>query len=257
MNMSTQDPIVLRVPGMEAVNVQRNLDYGSGDSALRMDVYRPFGVGPWPVVVFVHGESDAEELRNAKEWGQYTSWGRLVAASGMVGVTFSHRSWEGLSAVPRKLGDVEAAVRFVRAHGRSWGADPSRLAVWSCSAGVPVGLSTAIRWAASCAVAYYGPMDVRPYGRDPVLAKVSPMALLEEGMPLPPLLVGRAALDDEELNQSIDAFVNLAWEQQLDVELLDHGEGHHAFDVVDGDSRSREIIEATLEFLAGHLAPNG
>jgi dienelactone hydrolase len=248
-------PIVLRVPGMDSVNVQRNLDYGSGDQALRMDVYRPMGVGPWPVVVFVHGEGEPEQLRQAKDWGQFTSWGRLAAAHGMVAVTFSHRSWEGLTAVSRKLADVEAAIRFVRAHGRSWGADPSRLAVWSCSAGVPVGLSTAMRWAATCAVAYYGPMDVRPYGREPVLSEVSPLALLEEGIPLPPLFVGRAALDDEQLNASIDSFVNLAWEQGLDVELMDHGEGHHGFDLVDDDARTQEIIEATLDFLGRHLGP--
>jgi dienelactone hydrolase len=239
---------------MDAVTVTRDIDYGSGDSGLRMDVYRPVGVGPWPVVLFVHGEAEPEALREAKDWGQYTSWGRLAATEGMLGVTFTHRSWEGLAAVPRKLADVEAAIRYVRAHGRSWGGDPSRLAVWSCSAGVPVGLSSAMRWAATCAVAYYGPMDVRPYGRDPVLAEVSPAALLEDGVPLPPLFVGRAALDDEELNTSVDDFVNEAWDRSLEVALADHPDGHHGFDVVDDDARSREIIGETLAFLARHLA---
>ena len=249
----TTAPLVYRPPGVDAVTVMADLDYGSGDPSLRMDVYRPVGMGPWPAVLFIHGDGDPEWLRGAKDWGSYTGWGRAVAACGMLGVTFSHRSWEGLQHIQRKVTDVEAAIRFVQSKGRSLGAEPGRYAIWSASAGVPVGLSTAIRTGVDCAVAYYGPMDIRAWSDDPRAAEVSPMALLEQGCDVPPLLVARAGLDNEQLNESIDAFVNAAWEKDLPVELFDHSEGHHGFDVVDDDERSREIIAETLAFLSRHL----
>ena len=249
--------VVYRRRGTEAVSVVRDIDYGSGDPGLRMDVYRPLGQGPWPLVLFVHGDGDPETLRGAKDWAQYTGWGRLVASCGMVGFTFSHRSWDRLTHIQRKVSDVEAAIRFARTKGRSWGADPTRWGLWSGSAGVPVGLSAAMKLRATCAVAYYGPMDVRRWRDDPLAADVSPMALLERGTAVPPLLVVRAGKDHEELNESIDQFLNLAWEKDEPVELIDHPDGHHGFDVVDDDERSREIVASTLAFLSRHLGASG
>jgi acetyl esterase/lipase len=248
---------VLDSEAMRAVPVLRDVDYHGGDPSLRMDVYRPVGVGPWPVVVFVHGEgADLEgsgESPKVKDTPLYVGWGRLVASLGMVGVTFTPRSWDRLRHVARKVADVDAAMRFVRAHGHSWGADPSRLAVYCASAGVPVGVTVAAREDARCCVAYYGPMDVRPYGDDPRLADVSPMALLEQGADLPPLLVVRCGQDDEELNRSIDDFMNAAWDQDRTVELLAYEDGHHAFEVIDQVDESRQVIAQTVEFLREHL----
>jgi len=164
-------PFVLDTPGMRSVSVQRDIDYHGGDPSLRMDVYRPVGTGPWPVVLFVHGEgSEPDAIPRIKSTPLYQGWGRLVASVGMVGVTFTPRSWDRLRHVERKAADAEAALRFVRSRGHQWGADASRLAVWAGSAGVPVGVSIAARANAACAVAYYGVMDLRPYGDDPRLA---------------------------------------------------------------------------------------
>jgi acetyl esterase/lipase len=247
-------PFVLDTAGMRAVTVQRDIDYHGGDPGLRMDVYRPVGTGPWPVVLFVHGEgSDPEAVPRIKSTPLYSGWGRLVASLGMVGVTFTPRSWERLRHVARKVADVEAAVRFVRSRGHTWGADTSRLAVWSGSGGVPVGVSVAAREGAACAVAYYGVMDLRPYGDDPRLADASPMALVESDASIPPLLIVRCGQDAPELNESIDAFTNAAWERDLPVELLAYEEGHHAFEVVDHAAESRDVIRQTVEFLQEHL----
>lgn len=248
-------PFAVSTQAMRAVTVQRDIDYHGGEAGLGMDVYRPVGVGPWPVVVFVHGEGE-EVPGPIKDTPMYVGWGRLVASLGMVGVVFTPRSWDRLRHVGRKVADVEAALRFVRAKGRSWGADPSRLAVWSASAGVPVGLSAAMREGAACCVAYYGPMDVRPWGDDPRLADISPMARLESdsaGVTLPPLLVVRCGQDAEELNESIDAFMNEAWDRSLPVELIAYEDGHHAFEVLDHVDETREVIRQTVEFLQEHL----
>jgi acetyl esterase/lipase len=246
-------PFAVDTAAMRAVSVVRDVDYHGGDPSLRMDVYRPIGTGPWPVVVFVHGEGDADLVPRIKDTPLYKGWGRLVASLGMVGVVFTPRSWERLRHVARKVADVEAALRFVRAKGHAWGADTSRLAVWSGSAGVPIGLSLAMQEGAACAVAYYGPMDLRPYGDDPRLAETSPMALLELGEDLPPLLVVRAGQDAEELNASIDDFMNAAWDRDLPAELLAYEEGHHAFEVMDHTDETRQVIAQTIEFLQEHL----
>ena len=246
-------PFVIDTPAMRAVTVLRDIDYHGGDPSLRMDVYRPVGVGPWPVVFFVHGEGAPELVPQIKSTPLYAGWGRLVASVGMVGVVFTPRSWDRLRHVARKVADVDAALRFVRSKGHAWGADPSRLAVWTASAGVPIGVSIAAREDAACAVAYYGVMDVRPYGDDPRLADVSPMALVESGQSLPPLLVVRCGQDAAELNESIDAFTNAAWDRDLPVELLAYEDGHHAFEVVDHAAESRDVIRQTVEFLQEHL----
>ena len=230
---------------MRSVSVTRGVDYHGGDPSLRMEVYRPVGVGPWPVVVFLDGEQPEPAVVDGR--------GRLVASMGIVGVTFTPRSWDRLRHVARKIADVDAAFRFVRAKGASWGADTSRLGVWAASSGVPLGLTVAAREQASCCVAYYGPMDLRPYGDDPRLADVSPTALVEQGAGLPPTLVVRCGQDDEELNRSIDDFTNAAWDRELPVELLAYEDGHHAFEVADDTDESRQVLAQTVEFLKEHL----
>ena len=40
----------------------------------------------------------------------------------------------------------------------------------------------------------------------------------------------------------------------LPVELVDHADGHHAFDVLDDTDASREAIARVLGFLRRHLA---
>jgi dienelactone hydrolase len=243
------ETFVLQTAGMRAVTVLRDLDYHGGDPTLKMEVYRPVGVGPWPMVLFM----DSEEANPAALEGR----ARLVASVGLVGVVFTPRSWDRLRHVARKVADVEAAFRFVRARAHSWGGDADRLAVWASSSGVPVGVSVGAREDVACAVAAYGAMDVRPYGDDPRLAEVSPMAMVEsgEGALLPPMLLVRCGQDDEKLNESIDAFCNAAWEQDLPVELLAFEDGHHGFEVVDhaAADEARQVLRQIVEFLQEHL----
>jgi acetyl esterase/lipase len=242
----TDNRFVLDTQDMRTVNVQRDVDYHGGDPALRMEVYRPIGTGPWPVVLFVDGEDTDPAVNEGRA--------RVVASLGMVGVTFAPRSWDRLRHVARKVADVEAAYRFVSAKGHAWGADVTRLAVWSASGGVPIGVTLAAREGAACVIAYYGPMDLRPYGDDPRLAEVSPMAVLEDGDgTIPPLLVVRCGQDDEGLNESIDAFMNEAWDRDLPVELVAYEDGHHGFEAVDHTDESRQVLAQTVEFLREHL----
>jgi dienelactone hydrolase len=86
-----------------------------------------------------------------------------------------------------------------------------------------------------CAALCYGPLDVDP---DPAL---------------PPLLVVRAGRDHPELNRAIDGFLAGALAANLPVELVNHADGHHAFDTVDDTDESRRVIRRVLAFLGEHL----
>ncbi len=268
--MAAWDParrIVLDVPGMGEIARERlSPDVASGVPS-PIDVYRPVtGLGPPPAVLFVHGDADPEALRGAADWGQYVSWAEAVAARGMAAVVFEHSSSEGCTQIPRVLAEVSAMLRYLAAEGASIGIDPARLAVWTCSGGVPYGVTAALQAPATvrCIVAYYGMFDLRPLRRwirasvtDRALADASPAALVERGAQLPPMLVARAGRDRTQVTASIDAWAAGPAGRAPGFQLVVHPSGHHGFDVLDDDDTSRRIISATLDFLASNLAGSG
>src|ERR1044071_3792933 len=111
-------PVVYSVPGMDKVTVKTNLKYTSAaDPNLLMDVYGPQGWAKGerrPAVIFIHGGAGSES--RPKDWGIYITWGRLVAASGMVGVTFTHRLGYPKPLMHESGAGVGAAIAYVRAH---------------------------------------------------------------------------------------------------------------------------------------------
>src|SRR5438477_10813506 len=86
-------PVVLKVPGMDTVKVVENLKYTKSDDAnVLMDIYVPSDLPEnekRPAVIFLHGGAKTDYT--PKDWRVYTSRGRLIAASGFVAVTVSHR----------------------------------------------------------------------------------------------------------------------------------------------------------------------
>ena len=103
-------------------------------------------------------------------------------------------------------------------------------------------------------------MDVRPSrAQSPGLTEqtlndFSPvLALTESKGTIPPILIGRAGLDNASLNSTIDAFVAEALKKNLTIDVSDHAGGHHGFDIRDDDSRSREIIRHAVEFIKAHI----
>jgi acetyl esterase/lipase len=257
---------VLSLPGMESVRTRKDLVYRAVDGVdLRFDVYQPEREGPVPAVVFVHGDGPPEILADAKDWGQFDSWGRLAAVSGLAGVTFNHRSTEGGPRLREAASDVDALVAHVREHGAELGIDGERLGLWVCSMGPPVGLHTAFLQRPGyvrCIAVFYGVMTLRPIREvllpevtEEALAEFSPVELLGRGSGrLPPILVARAGLEERPwLNPTIDNFVSEVIAMNAELDVLTHPSGHHAFDVVDDDERSRDVIRLTLAFLQRHL----
>src|SRR5512143_1751056 len=113
-------PVVHTVPGMDDVEVLANRPYAEGDGApLAMDVYRPRASSrPLPAVLLVHG-GPIPRL-GAKNMGVFTSYGRLLAASGVAAIAFDHR-FLGPDRLLDAAADVEAAEAYARDHAEELG----------------------------------------------------------------------------------------------------------------------------------------
>jgi acetyl esterase/lipase len=257
--------VVHALPGMERA-ARRSVVYsGPHDPPLHADVYAPPDLAPGsrlPVVVFVHGGPVLPTM-SPKDWGVFVSYGQLAAASGFLGVSFNHRFYAG-ERIAEAGADVSALVAYVRAHAAELGADPERIALWVFSGGGPF-LSIGLRADAPayyrCLVSYYAVLDIQtpahPSAPDALgperRRQWSPLHHLASGARIPPLLVARAGQDNPALNATVDAFVQQALARNAPLELLNHPAGRHAFDMLDDDPRSREIVRRTLEFLKEHL----
>lgn len=259
--------VVYAIPGMESASAVSTHTYKTlDDLELLMDVYVPVerGEAVLPAVLFVHGDGPEEDLLHAREWGQYVSYGQLLAASGLAAVIFNHRSTQQLTRMDAVAQDIDDAIAFVRENAGGWGIDPERLCVWAISAGAPFGVCSALRALPPhlrCLVAFYGFLsllhlqselqDVEPAD----LERHSPLTYLREhGDAIPPLLIARAGRDRRVVNESIDQFVSAALERGVSFDLLNHADGQHGFDIFDDEARSRAIIRQTLGFGQMHLA---
>ena len=112
---------------------------GVDPDLLSLDVYRPLGAGPFPVVVFVHGggwhTGDKRSAVHAKaDW--LTARGVLfVSVNYRLSPTPQATPDPGRVTLPTHAQDVARAVAFVRANAERWDADPGRLALMGHSAG--------------------------------------------------------------------------------------------------------------------------
>jgi len=257
--------IIYSVPGMTRVKVAKNLTYKRvATEELKLDVYSPPDArrARRPAVIFIHGGRIPRNLLTTpKDWGAYVSLGQLVAASGFVAVTFNHRfyAWESLGD---SQSDVMDLISYVRDNAERFSVDKDRIILWALSAG-GIFLSQPLQQTPvyiRAIVAYYAELDLQNQRKaapasvtDETLREFSPVHhLRNRDKSVPPIFIARAGLDDAELNDGIDRFVQLALSRNLTVEVVNHATGHHAFDIEDNNERSREIIKRTLEFIEAH-----
>ena len=263
-------PVIYTLPDMEGAIVRPDIAYKTFDTGdLLMDVYYPVdyeGETRLPAVIFIHGEAAPKALKDAKDWEQFVSWGQLAAASGLIGITFTHRSSEMLTKLYDAAKDVDDLITYVRENSKSLGIDANALCIWTCSGGSPFGLRCALHEDANyvrCIVSYYGLADLKFFYdlnitstqlSDEVLAEFSaPSRLSKRTNAIPPMLIVRAGLDAPELNASIDRLLTAAIAKNVSLDFMNHATGRHAFDILDDNVRSQEIIRTTLDFMKTHL----
>jgi hypothetical protein len=247
---------------MDAVRVQRDEPYRTTDAgALTLDLYYPpqrLTGATRPAVIFVTGypDSGAERMLGSKfkDMGSFVSWAQLLAASGIVGITYANN----------EPADVHHVVRHIRENAAALGVDRDRLAIWACSGHAPSALSILVdqdpdRFA--CAALIY-PYTVDLDGSTGVAAAAAQFRFATPAagntvVDMPgdlPVCIVRAGRDRmPSLNEALDRFVAASLARNLPLTLINHPLGEHAFDLSDDSPMAHAAIGQALAFLHAHL----
>ena len=120
---------------VSVISIQKNVVYGTADGIdLKLDIGKPEGKGPFPVILFFHGGG----WQQGDKWHMH-KWIQKFATLGYVGVSVGYRfaprfKW------PAQVHDAKQAVRYMRAHAGELNIDPSRIGAMGESAGAYLAL---------------------------------------------------------------------------------------------------------------------
>jgi hypothetical protein len=260
----TKKKVVYKIPGVDAVKIRRDMEYKVTDAgALTMDIYYPPDTKSGtqiPAVVFVIGYSDlgAQAILGCKfkEMESFISWGQLVAASGLVAITYETGK--------EPAADIHSLLQYIHQNAAVLGIDENRIGLWASSGHVPNALSALMQETQGylkCAVLCYGLMlDLDGSTIVVDAAKtyrfVNPCAgrSVDDLPQDTPLFIVRAGQDEfPQLNETIDRFLARALICNLPVTFANHPAAPHAFDLMHDSEISREIIRQILAFMRFHL----
>jgi hypothetical protein len=213
-------------PPASAVAVSKDQAYGT----LQMDVYRPANAAgkTLPVLVFFNIASGAQRSNFF-----YKPWAEIAASRDLVAILPDLRddSFEK---------DFDALIAHLTANASSLGIDRDRIALYAGSGNVSRALplvQNAKQTVVKAAVMYYGSAQVSEFRRDL------------------PILMVRAGLDRPPVNRAIADLATLAANQNAPLTLLNYAGGHHAFEIVDDEDATRDVIDTTIEFVKRTTAP--
>lgn len=252
--------IVYDIPGQNDVIIKKDITY---QNDLKLDVYYPPKFDfqeKLPAVVIVLGYTDeaGKKLLGSefKSYVQFTSWCRVIAASGLAAITYQ-------SSNPEK--DIIALLNYINSNSDKLSLDPSRLAAFSVSAHTPTMISTSLGNTPTnfkCAAVFYGFFLPRDFKYLPQIDSISQnMGFKTPRLPDPanwrkdlPILIIRAGKDNVPyINQSLATFYQNAIIQNLPVTLINYPTGSHGFDAYNNNETTRQIIKNTLDFWKYHL----
>jgi acetyl esterase/lipase len=257
--------VVLSTPKMNAVSIQkikyRELHNGQ---SLSMDVYYPPAhkqQTSHPAVIFVLGYPDSVMLRQfgskLKDMGAYTSWGRLIASEGIIGITYETQQ-------PNV--DLNHLLSFLEMNAAELYIDIQRIGFFAGSGNVLTAVSALMqtkRKNIKCAALLYGVMqtpDRKFQSQLDSLGKrigfyseqLEPVEKLSSDLPLLIVRAGRERV--KLLNETIDHYVSEALKINAPITLINYAEGQHAFDLFDNNDKTRYIIQEILSWLGKHLS---
>ncbi len=249
--------------------------------AMRLDVVRPRGEGPFPVVVGFHGGAwIVGRKENIRHVGTY------LARRGIMAVLVEYRLAPG-HCWPACAEDVAAAMRWVKANASRYGGHGERIGLFGDSAGGHLSAYGAIRIAGDperpddlpevgAAVHWYGVFDMAKFSRVPwrrteqilkalfgdarcrdaaLWAEASPRAHLDAAATLPPTLVF-AARHDPLYSQSL-AYARELVRRGCEVELRRYERAPHGFLNLPFSPECRASLKHAARWFARHLAVDG
>src|SRR5206468_6241150 len=104
-------------------------------TALKLDVYLPADGKRHPAVVLISGGGAEGAPRDWRDAGVYQSYGRVLAASGLVAIPYSKRYARGPTGTANGTEDTRDLIAYVREHAPELHVDKERIALWAFSAG--------------------------------------------------------------------------------------------------------------------------
>jgi hypothetical protein len=253
--------VVYKMPGTDSVRLRHDVKYQTkGNETLTLDLYYPPNstTGILPAVLIVAGFPDSGFEKHAgckfKEMGSSVSWAKLIAASGMIAITYVNRDPEA---------DVHILFQHIKQNSETLQLDPNSLGLWASSGNVPLALSILMKAEVfvRCAVLCYGYMldlngNQQVSDASKMFGFVNPnIGKSPEDLPHNiPLFIARAGQDQcPYLNETLDPFVARAIDCNLSITFVNHPEAPHAFDLTDDSKRSHHIVRQILTFLRDHL----
>lgn len=246
--------------------------------ALRLDLYRPAGPGPHPVVVWVHGVSWVRGERTDR-----TALDRWLADQGYAVVAVDYRLPPPGPVGQGQRRDVACALGWIAAQAGAEGLDPTRVTLAGQSAGATLALSTAAGLLAGelpgpaepcsssplpvprAVVAYYPVPDLRnvdPSLQDAVLGgrpgqfpdrtrAASPIDLVRPG--LPPTLVVLGSADHFVFPRTVRAYDAALRAAGVPGRLVEVPFADHVFDFPFGSPGAQMTRPVVAAFLAEHV----
>ena len=230
--------VVYDVPETKRVNVKSGVTYFKDASAdLQIDIYSPAGAkttDKLPAVIFLNAIGD-NPTNKVKSWAIYSSWPRLIAAHGMVGIS--------MDADGTRIQDsLKALFRFLESDGAKYGIDSTRLGVYAASANVTQSSIYLMGHDAAkgirAAALFYGGAPQGALRKDlPVLF------ILAEGD-----MAGGLGQQAVPLWQRVT-------ESRAPWTLVFASRQPHAFDAFEDTDESRRVVKQAIDFWKTHLNP--
>lgn len=227
--------IVLEDQGTKNVKVTTDITYKHSEGLdFQIDVYRPQGLKKnekIPAVVFMNVATVSPGQARVRKNNNNTSWARLVAGNGMVGITID-------VGQDQKQSFIEI-FQFLVARGAEYNIDASRLGTMAFSANtIRVGnylMSPEAYPGIKASVLYYGFITPTAFRKDlPMLFVVAEGDLTRNSY-------------DQVWNEVLKA--KAPWTVTMASDLP------HAFDIFTDNDQSRILIKQTVSFLKDHLSP--
>ncbi len=259
--------VVYEIDGMDNVIVQ-NFVYRTVDgTALTMDVYYPPDMDSslqLPAVILVNGFRDRFTQSafgfSVRNTDINMSWGRLIAASGLIAVLYDSDQPD----------DLIELVSYIQQNAETLHIDGERIGTIAFSSSGTAALSYTMqpqRRYVKVAVFYYCDMITTdgkfddlingfnenfPNPGDRGIYLTSELERIRSLRSDLPVLIVRTGADHGE-NVTIDHFVGQALTRRVPLTLINYQEAMHGFDYRLDTERTYEIIEFTLQFLKSNL----